>query len=61
LAERPERLALSADEQYTQIRPKGFNAGNVMGAMVDVDESTLIRSRVIDDEYEVKLRKRALV
>ena len=34
---------------------------NVMGAMVDIDESTLIRSRVIDDDYEIKLRKRALV
>jgi hypothetical protein len=34
---------------------------NVMGAMVDVDESTLIRSRVIDDDYEIQLRKRALV
>lgn len=32
-----------------------------MGALVDVDESTLIRSRVIDDDYEIQLRKRALV
>lgn len=32
-----------------------------MGAMVDVDESTLIRSKVIDDDYEIQLRKRALV
>ena len=31
-----------------------------MGAMVDVDESTLIRARVIDDDYEIQLRKRAL-
>ena len=29
--------------------------------MVDVDESTLIRSKVVDDDYEIQLRKRALV
>jgi hypothetical protein len=28
--------------------------------MVDVDESTLIRSKMIDDDYEIQLRKRAL-
>ncbi len=56
----PEKLLLSGDEQYIRIKPKSFNnLGNVMG--VDVDESTLIRSRVIDDEYEIKLRKKALV
>lgn len=33
---------------------------NVMGAMVDVDESTMIRAKIIDDDYEVQLRKRAL-
>jgi hypothetical protein len=55
----PEKLLLSGDEQYIRIKPKNFNLGNVMG--VDVDESTLIRSRVIDDEYEIKLRKKALV
>ena len=55
-----ERLLLTGDEQYIRIKPKAYNnLGNVMG--VDVDESTLIRSRVMDDEYEIKLRKKALV
>jgi hypothetical protein len=31
-----------------------------MGAMVDIDESTLIRSKIVDDDYEIQLRKRAL-
>jgi hypothetical protein len=28
--------------------------------MVDIDESTLIRSKMIDEDYEIQLRKRAL-
>lgn len=31
-----------------------------MSGIVDIDESTLVRSKVIDDEYEVILRKKAL-
>jgi len=27
---------------------------------IDMDETTLIRSKVVDDDYEVLLRKRAL-
>ena len=55
----PERLLMQGDEQYIRIKPKTMNnIGNVMG--VDVDESTLIRLRVVDDDYEIKLRQRAL-
>jgi hypothetical protein len=32
-----------------------------MGALVDVDESTLIRTRMVDDDYEIQLRKKAFV
>jgi hypothetical protein len=32
-----------------------------MGGMIDVDETTLIRGKVVDDEYEVFLRKKAFV
>mmetsp|Transcript_43828 Transcript_43828/g.42325 ORF Transcript_43828/g.42325 Transcript_43828/m.42325 type:complete len:159 (+) Transcript_43828:2878-3354(+) len=31
-----------------------------MSGLIDMDESTLIRSKVADDDYEVQLRKRAL-
>jgi hypothetical protein len=51
---------MSGDEQYIRIKPRIGDNTNVMGAMVDVDESTLIRARVIDDDYEIQLRKRAL-
>ncbi len=44
---------MSGDEQYIRIKPKSFDGGSVMGALVDVDESTLIRSKVVDDEYEI--------
>jgi len=33
----------------------------VMSGMVDVDENTLIRGKVVDDEYEIFLRKKAFV
>ena len=33
----------------------------VMSGMVDVDETTLVRGKVIDDDYEVFLRKKAFV
>jgi hypothetical protein len=33
----------------------------VMAGMIDVDESTLIRTKVIDDDYEIFLRKKAFV
>jgi hypothetical protein len=33
----------------------------VMSGIVDMDESTLIRSKVVDEDYEVNLRKKALV
>ena len=49
----PDRLLMSGDEQYIRIKPKSFDGGSVMGALVDVDESTLIRSKVVDDEYEI--------
>lgn len=50
----PERLLMTGDEQYVRIKPRGFAGDvNVMGAMVDIDESTLIRSRMIDDDYEI--------
>jgi hypothetical protein len=39
----PERLLMSGDEQYIRIKPRTGDNTNVMGAMVDVDESTLIR------------------
>ncbi len=32
-----------------------------MGGMVDMDESTLVRAKVVDDDYEVNLRKKAFV
>jgi hypothetical protein len=32
-----------------------------MSGLIDMDESTLIRSKVVDDDYEIQLRKRALV
>ncbi len=45
-----------------RIKPKsGDGQTNVMSGMIDMDESTLIRSKVADDDYEVQLRKRALV
>ena len=56
----PERLLMSGDEQYIRIKPRVGDNTNVMGAMIDVDETTLIRSKVIDDDYEIMLRKRAL-
>ena len=56
----PERLLMSGDEQYIRIKPRVGDNTNVMGAMVDVDETNLIRARVIDDDYEIQLRKRAL-
>lgn len=49
----PERLLMSGDEQYIRIKPRLGDNTSVMGAMVDVDESTLIRARVIDDDYEI--------
>jgi hypothetical protein len=51
---------MSGDEQYIRIKPRTGDNTNVMGAMVDVDESTMIRAKIIDDDYEVQLRKRAL-
>ena len=44
---------MSGDEQYIRIKPRVGDNTSVMGAMVDVDESTLIRARVIDDDYEI--------
>jgi hypothetical protein len=54
-----ERLLMTGDEQYIRIKPKVGDQTMVRG-MVDVDESTLIRSKMIDDDYEIQLRKRAL-
>jgi len=51
---------MSGDEQYIRIKPRVGDNTNVMNAMVDVDESTMIRAKVIDDDYEIQLRKRAL-
>lgn len=56
------RLIMSGDEQYIRIKPKSSDGQtNVMSGLIDMDESTLIRSKVVDDDYEVMLRKRALV
>jgi hypothetical protein len=54
-----ERLLMTGDEQYISIRPKIVDNTMVRG-MVDVDETTLIRSKMVDDDYEIQLRKRAL-
>jgi hypothetical protein len=32
----------------------------IVRGMVDADETTLIRSKMVDDDYEIQLRKRAL-
>ena len=50
---------MSGDEQYIRIKPKVGDQTMVRG-MVEVDESTLIRSKMIDDDYEIQLRKKAL-
>lgn len=56
------KLIRSGSEYYTNIKPKSFaNDTMVMAGMIDVDESTLIRSKVVDDDYEVFLRKKAFV
>ena len=45
-----------------RFKPKYFNGESmVMAGMIDVDESTLIRTKVVDDDYEVFLRKKAFV
>jgi hypothetical protein len=54
-----ERLLMTGDEQYIRIKPKLGDNTMVRGG-VDVDETTLIRSKMIDDDYEIQLRKRAL-
>lgn len=33
----------------------------VMSGIVDMDESTLVRAKVVDEDYEVNLRKKAFV
>ena len=55
----PQKLFLSGSEQYIKIKPKTFDSSNVMGG-IEMDESTLVRSRAVDDEYEIQLRKKAL-
>jgi len=55
----PERLLMSGDEQYIRIKPK-IGDNTMVRGMVDIDESTLIRSKMIDEDYEIQLRKRAL-
>jgi hypothetical protein len=45
---------------YTKIKPRSMDNDMVMGG-IDMDESTLVRSRVVNDDYEVQLRKRALM
>jgi len=58
----PKKLIMKGDEAYSRIKPRHFNGESmVMGGMIDVDESTLIRSKVVDDEYEIFLRKKAFV
>ena len=54
-----ERLLMTGDEQYISIKPK-IGDNTMVRGMVDVDETTLIRSKMIDDDYEIQLRKRAL-
>ena len=58
---RLDKLVLRGDEQYTRIKPKFINDTMVMSGMVDVDETTLVRGKVVDDDYEVFLRKKAFV
>lgn len=58
----PERLVMSGDEQYVRIKGKGYNGETmVMSGIVDIDESTLVRAKVVDEDYEVNLRKKAFV
>jgi len=58
----PKKLIIKGDEAYSRIKPRHFNGESmVMAGMIDVDESTLIRSKVVDDEYEIFLRKKAFV
>lgn len=28
---------------------------------IDIDESTLVRSKIVDEDYEIELRKKALI
>lgn len=42
----PKRLFLSGDEMYSRIKPRNMDGMSmVMGAFVDVDESTLVRGK----------------
>ena len=57
-----DKLIIKSDEAYTRFKPKYFNGESmVMGGLIDVDESTLIRGKVVDDDYEIFLRKKAFV
>ena len=55
------KLFILGDEQYTRIKPKGFDGDTMVMSGIQMDESTLIRGKVVDEDYEVQLRKRALV
>ena len=45
-----------------RIKPKGMNNDNVMGGLEDLmDESTLVRGYAVEAEYEINLRKKALL
>ena len=50
---KPEKLIINGDEQYVQIKPKYDGQTNVMSGIVDMDESTMVRSKVVDEDYEV--------
>lgn len=45
-----------------RIKPKMMNNDNVMGGLEDyMDESTLVRGYAAEEEYEINLRKKALL
>lgn len=56
----PEKLLMPGNDEYQRIRPKQFDHSAVMSGIDMMDESSLVRSKVHDDDYEVQLRKKAL-
>lgn len=58
----PESLFVNKDEMYMRIKPKMMNNDNVMGGLEDcMDESTLVRGYAAEEEYEINLRRKALL
>ena len=55
-------LFMNKDEEYMRIKPKSMNNDNVMGGLMDdMDESTLVRGYAAEEEYEINLRRKALL